>query len=140
MPQTQTFWMFYTTFVLELLLMVATKTYLLVCAPQLHRKMPFLVCVATMKCSCVSLCLERESKQFALKSSSLCSAHLQVILYDNANRISIWTDRDEGNYLPLWIVQRLFLILFWVVAAYSATLAFNTQFYDPEYFLDEQDR
>mmetsp|Transcript_12723 Transcript_12723/g.34679 ORF Transcript_12723/g.34679 Transcript_12723/m.34679 type:complete len:233 (+) Transcript_12723:124-822(+) len=83
------FWLFYCSFVLELLLMVAVKTYYL------------------------------------------------VLLYGNASRTAIWTDRAEGFY-PLWIVQKIFLFAFYGVAVYSATTAFDVQWYDPLYFLDNR--
>ncbi len=58
---------------------------------------------------------------------------MQVLLYGNASRMSIWTDRAEGFY-PVWIVQKIFLVAFWAVAVYSATLAFDTRWYDPNVF------
>jgi len=62
---------------------------------------------------------------------------MQILLYGNASRISVWTDKVDGFY-PLWIVQKVFLIWFWGVAAYSASTAFDTHWYEPQYFLDNR--
>lgn len=38
-------------------------------------------------------------------------------------------------FYPLWVVQRLSLVAFWVVAAYCSTLIFDSAAYDPEYLM-----
>ncbi len=50
----------------------------------------------------------------------------------NSPPMELWND---NTYLAVWVAQRCVLLLFWVVATYSATLVFKPEVYDPMYMI-----
>ncbi|KAJ9535020.1 hypothetical protein QJQ45_029686 [Haematococcus lacustris] len=55
--------------------------------------------------------------------------YLQVLVLQDTSHVSAW--RVPG-YLVVWAIQRTGLCLFWAVAVYSAFLAFDPKWYDPD--------
>jgi hypothetical protein len=51
-------------------------------------------------------------------------ARLQVLLVLRVNHLALW---DYPGYTPLWVVQRVVLLLFWICAAFSSTTVFGAR-------------
>ncbi|GLC36764.1 hypothetical protein PLESTM_000499400 [Pleodorina starrii] len=52
-----------------------------------------------------------------------------VLLYRRMSYLALW---DAPGYTPLWVTQRVVLVLFWAAAIYSALAVFNVRYFDPD--------
>lgn len=63
----------------------------------------------------------------------MCVPLVQVLVLQHESHIGMW--RFKGYY-PLWAVQRVFLVIFWITACFSSLMAFDYRLYDPDFVLD----
>lgn len=56
-----------------------------------------------------------------------------VLLYRRMSHLALW---DAPGYTPLWAVQRVVLLLFWVAAVASSVAVFDVRYFDPEHLVE----
>ncbi len=57
----------------------------------------------------------------------------QVLLYRRMSHLALW---DAPGFTPLWAVQRVVLLLFWVAAVASSVAVFDVRYFDPEHLVE----
>ncbi|EFJ43436.1 hypothetical protein VOLCADRAFT_106863 [Volvox carteri f. nagariensis] len=62
-------------------------------------------------------------------------AYATVLLYRRMSYLALW---GAPGYTPLWVVQRVMLMLFWVAALYSSLGVFDVRYFDPELLFGQQ--
>lgn len=54
----------------------------------------------------------------------------QILIYGWASHLGLW---QAPGYYPLWIIQRITLLAFWISTVFAAMLVFQPHYYDPEW-------
>ncbi|GIL92765.1 hypothetical protein Vretimale_11737 [Volvox reticuliferus] len=60
-----------------------------------------------------------------------------VLLYRRMSYLALW---DAPGYTPLWVIQRVVLMMFWVAALYSSLAVFDVRYFDPELLFGQQQK